>query len=256
MDKLQLDHQILLCLRILAPKQVGGRERLRGWNGKEPGFGARWLCDGLLQYQLTSSSQNSMHLACQYRDKHSLQNCLCFLWIVQELMCVTGHYFLQPCLLLFSFSWVPLLSWHPYFPFLPFHCGWRLCLPLLGPLLFLFTLHTPAPFLCQFTCLLAFLACAHHPCPISMKGFTQSPLSCFLSSPEALLSASFCLCARFSLFFCVSVPRFLGWLNLCSRVSHSWDLQAQIDVVVGEVTGGRPAQLKNSVAEALKRETV
>ena len=75
-----------------------------------------------------------------------------------------------------------------------------------------------------------------------------------LSIPEALLSASFCLCTQLSLFFCVSVPHFLGWL--CSRVSHSWDLQAQIDVVVGEVTGGSPSQLKNSVTEALKRETV
>lgn len=84
----------------------------------------------------------------------------------------------------------------------------------------------------------------------------HSVLLSVLSIAEALLSASFCLCTRLSLFFCVSVPHFLGWLNLCSRVSHSWDLQAQIDAVVGEVTGGRPLQLKNSVAEALKRETV
>lgn len=203
-----------------------------------------------------------MHLACQYHVKHSLQNCPCFLcrsWCVW-LVAISP----QPWFLPFSFfSWVPLLSWHPYFPLLPSHCVWHLCFHVLGSLLFLFMLHTPASFPCQFTCLLPFWLVLTTPAPLAWRVLHRmeertkhAVLLSVLSIPEVLLSASFCLCTQLSLFFCVSVPHFLGWMNLCSRVSHSWDLQAQIDVVVGEVTGGSPSQLKNSVTEALKRETV
>lgn len=170
MGELQLDHQIPLHLRTLAPKQVGGWERLKRVKWKKT-----WALrlDGYVVICCNTSSPNSMHLACQYHVKHSLQNCRCFLcrsWCVW-LVAISP----QPCLRPFSFfSWVPLLSWHPYFPLLPFHCVWRLCFHVLGSLLFLSMLHTPASCPCQFTCLLAFLACAHHPCPISVKGFTQN----------------------------------------------------------------------------------
>lgn len=218
MSKWQLDDQIPLCLRIVTPKQVDGWVRLKGMKrertralGLDVYVKACCNTNWLLPHQIactllaSTTSKAASKTACVFCE-------LCRSWCVW-LVAIS----MQPYLLPFSFfSWVTLLSWHPSFSFLPFHCVWHLCFHVLGPLLFLFMLHTPAPFPCQFTCLLAFLACAHHPCPISVKGFQQNgrkdqalcPVFCPL--PEALLSASFCLCAWLSLFFCVSVPCFLG----------------------------------------------
>lgn len=114
MGELQLDHQIPLHLRILAPKQVGGWERLKRVKWKKT-----WALrlDGYVV--ICCNTSNSMHLACQYHVKHSLQNCRCFLcrsWCVW-LVAIS----LQPCLLPFSFfSWVPLFHDTLTFPFFHF----------------------------------------------------------------------------------------------------------------------------------------
>lgn len=95
-----------------------------------------------------------------------------------------------------------------------------------------------------------------------MKGFyterkqgpSTSPLLPALS--QRLSYLPFSISVRGCPSFPVSLSPTFSDGRAVASVSHSWDLQAPIDVAVGEVTGGRPAQLKSSVAGALKRETV
>lgn len=84
---------------------------------------------------------------------------------------------------------------------LVFSCTWLLALLVHAP--------HPSSFPRQFTCLLAFLACAYHPCPISVKGFTQN------ARTDQALCPAFCPLYRrgppvcFFLSLYTAVPLFL-----------------------------------------------